>query len=771
MAAHAQETLKNGIAFILLFVMLFNLIPVGIFRNIVYAEIVAEGEKDTCTWTLNSEGTLTIRPTDGVEGSISSNGRAIWIDYVDQVRVVNFQGTIRAGDSLRNMFRGMKNIIEINFNDFDTSATTDMGYMFRECTSLKKLDLSMFSGSGLGGGSSTSGGYRYNKVNMFPKGMWRKQGVGEYTNRELNLSSNKSIMKGIWTKTANIERGLEIMDVVDYAVELEGKEYEIKLSNEDVFVNEVVGNSDRVFFKYTDDIPTVEDYILPGSIEVVYKDAARMANGDTYDFKIVIDNMHVYNLVKSYGPYLEVFEINVNSGTPGMADWGAVKNASGVFEYVDNKAQKTNFDVTMQVTDSNGNVQDGKFIFAAYDLDVDTTPPNITLNDGTVIELNEGINFRERFYRDKIFLSKKTRVLTNGFKTNLDVEPRVYGVDGDSSTESSMVIAVVDSGFEFTWTAGKQCVTEFMNAYNPAVVKFRKVDEQGNTLAGAELSLYMQNSNEHLIESWTTTNEDKAFFLNPGTYILRETKTPDDSYELAEEKIVYVESDGTIAVAGEGTVEDVEVKMINYKKSAHVIVNHYIMELDGTKTEEGVPLSNGGRPEQDARINGQIGEGYTTQALTEEELADEYEYVEVVGNPSGVFTEETQYVTYYYRLKKYPYSVNYYDKETRELIGPKTKQGEKHYYGTEIETEKEIIEIEGYEYDSIDPENILTIDKNEENNVINIYYIKVKKIPYKVNYYDKETGELIGPKTKQGEEQLLRNRNINKRRNNRNRRI
>ena len=45
------------------------------------------------------------------------------------------------------MFKGMSNILEINFTDFDTSKVTDMSEMFMKCNSLQNLDLSNFDTS------------------------------------------------------------------------------------------------------------------------------------------------------------------------------------------------------------------------------------------------------------------------------------------------------------------------------------------------------------------------------------------------------------------------------------------------------------------------------------------------------------------------------------------------------------------------------------------------------------------------------------------------
>ena len=49
--------------------------------------------------------------------------------------------------SCKNMFKGCKQIVKMNFENFDTSNVNDMSYMFSECTKLTSLDLKSFQTS------------------------------------------------------------------------------------------------------------------------------------------------------------------------------------------------------------------------------------------------------------------------------------------------------------------------------------------------------------------------------------------------------------------------------------------------------------------------------------------------------------------------------------------------------------------------------------------------------------------------------------------------
>ena len=88
---------------------------------------------------------------------------------------------------------------------------------------------------------------------------------------------------------------------------------------------------------------------------------------------------------------------------------------------------------------------------------------------------------------------------------------------------------------------------------------------------------------------------------------------------------------------------------------------------------------------------------------------------------------------YYTKRKDLKYTVNYLDEEMHEeLHEPKVAENQE--YEKVIETSKEIIEIDGYEYASCNKESI-TLVTNEEENVINIYYTVRTDIKYKVEYY------------------------------------
>ena len=82
---------------------------------------------------------------------------------------------------------------------------------------------------------------------------------------------------------------------------------------------------------------------------------------------------------------------------------------------------------------------------------------------------------------------------------------------------------------------------------------------------------------------------------------------------------------------------------------AIVIVHHYIIDENGTKTTVPVPLANGTNATDETQI-GKIDDPYTTNAKTTDELKVGYELAEIPNNATGTMKKEPTEVTYYYKL-------------------------------------------------------------------------------------------------------------------------
>ena len=124
---------------------------------------------------------------------------------------------------------------------------------------------------------------------------------------------------------------------------------------------------------------------------------------------------------------------------------------------------------------------------------------------------------------------------------------------------------------------------------------------------------------------------------------------------------------------------------------------------------------------------------------------DGYNYDSVDKETLTITTGENVINIYYTKRNDLSYKVNYLEKDTNKVLhNQKIQNGMT--FETEIQTKDEIIEINGYKYDSADKDKlVITTGTNE----INIYYTKVDGLSYTVNYLEKGTNEVIHPAKKQ----------------------
>ena len=116
-----------------------------------------------------------------------------------------------------------------------------------------------------------------------------------------------------------------------------------------------------------------------------------------------------------------------------------------------------------------------------------------------------------------------------------------------------------------------------------------------------------------------------------------------------------------------------------------------------------------------------------------------YSYDSVDKDKLVITTGENTINIYYTKINGLAYTVNYLEKDTDKVLHtPKTTDNMT--FEDEITSADEVIEIDGYNYDSVDKDT-LVIGTGE--NIINIYYTKRNDLSYKVNYLEKDTNKVI----------------------------
>nr|WP_249641457.1 MULTISPECIES: MucBP domain-containing protein [unclassified Enterococcus] len=101
--------------------------------------IIASGTFGSCPWTIDDSGSLIIQGGSLPNTILSSP----WKQYSELITSIEIIGTVKAGSYINYLFDGLSKVTTIqNLNNIDTSLTTRMMYVFRNCSALQQVDLS-----------------------------------------------------------------------------------------------------------------------------------------------------------------------------------------------------------------------------------------------------------------------------------------------------------------------------------------------------------------------------------------------------------------------------------------------------------------------------------------------------------------------------------------------------------------------------------------------------------------------------------------------------
>ena len=124
-----------------------------------------------------------------------------------------------------------------------------------------------------------------------------------------------------------------------------------------------------------------------------------------------------------------------------------------------------------------------------------------------------------------------------------------------------------------------------------------------------------------------------------------------------------------------------------------------------------------------------------------------YNYDSVDKDTLTIGTSDNVINIYYTKKTGLSYTVNYLEKDTEKVLHDAKVQGGMTFEDV-VTSADEVIDIDGYNYDSVDKDT-LTIGTGE--NVINLYYTKQTNLSYKVNYLEQGTTNVLHEQKVQGE--------------------
>ena len=113
---------------------------------------IASGTSGTCSWVIDSEGVLTINPTDGVSGQLetadsSTLNNGLWYNYRSQITKVEVEEGVSTSNGIDRIFYRLDNCTEMDLSKLNTSECTTMKGLFTSCSKLTSLDLSSWNTS------------------------------------------------------------------------------------------------------------------------------------------------------------------------------------------------------------------------------------------------------------------------------------------------------------------------------------------------------------------------------------------------------------------------------------------------------------------------------------------------------------------------------------------------------------------------------------------------------------------------------------------------
>ena len=100
------------------------------------AELGTWNESGSLLWMLDNNGLLTVKPKiEGGQAALSRDDSAYHPHprglLRSEVKAVKFEGHIKGGSNLCNLFSDYPNLETINFGGFDTSSVENFSYMFQ----------------------------------------------------------------------------------------------------------------------------------------------------------------------------------------------------------------------------------------------------------------------------------------------------------------------------------------------------------------------------------------------------------------------------------------------------------------------------------------------------------------------------------------------------------------------------------------------------------------------------------------------------------------
>ena len=494
--------------------------------------------------------------------------------YCTSLKEADLSGIKYSGalTNAQSMFTRCEDLETVDLSTLDLTNCQFFSDFFHDCTSLKKITLGenfKYKQSSTVTGQLSNG---------FPSGIWLYDGDNtRYKATDIVKILETGSMPGTFTKVADhsIQAEFPAQYKIGKINRIDDLQIIRKRGSAEAIKewNENWAEDGTIWMKVDGSELDPDDDTLraPYTLVLTFKDVVEDAFGNKFDLQMTYDNIILYDakeiVTSSNGSQSEYYHHFLRLSKEGNLCIRGEDRSSLESESDPAVSPNAFYDITLRITDSEGTPQEGYFIFSIYDLDIsslidyerrqagdtETTTPSTERDERAYGLYSEGIYLKDGFDIDTLTYPENTYLNMLGESADGKWDGyRITGTQVDSSSElTDVVVRGNASGSTFTWT-GWSCEDFMLYKYQPEPVYFHKVDQFGNRVSGAKLELYKIADNDGneidppiKVDSWTSDSSkqsDYSAFMEPGKYLLKEVKTP-DNYETSDDVTFIIDTD------------------------------------------------------------------------------------------------------------------------------------------------------------------------------------------------------------------------------------
>ena len=400
-----------------------------------------------------------------------------------------------------------------------------------------------------------------------------------------------------------------------------------------------------------------------------------------------------------------------------------------------------------------------------YELVIGTDENVINIYYSKVTGLNYTVNYLEKGTNKTLFPSNNQGEMT--FEDVINSSDEIIAIDGynyDSVDKDTLTIGTGENVINIYYTKrndlsykvnylekntnkvlSNQKIVNNMAFENEITSSNEVIEIDGYDYDSVDKEILKITTGENVINVYYTKRKDLSYKVN---YLEKDTNKV-----LNEQKVV---ENMTYENEITSSSEVIEIDGYNYdsvdKNSLKIttgenIINIYYTKRNNLSYTVNYLEKNTNKVIHAPKVTGNMIFEDEITSVDEIITINGYSYDSVDKDKLVITTGENTINIYYTKINGLAYTVNYLEKDTDKVIHtPKTTDNMT--FEDEITSADEVIEIDGYNYDSVDKDT-LVIGTGE--NIINIYYTKRNDLSYTVNYLEKDTNKVLhGPKTQDG---------------------